>query len=359
MKNKIFNLQTGETIDHSPEYLSRVKIPVYYDPKAGCPRFDKFLESSLVSFEEDEDGNKKEVVDERKIRTILEMIALCLIKDNDLIQKAFMNTGKGSNGKSVLFGIIVALIGKENVSAKTIHDFENNHFTSSALEGKLCNICADVGHKGIVETEALKKNISGDPVDCERKFRDSYTFTPYATLIFSANDIPEVTDESDGFARRFELIEWEKSFYGKDRDKTVKTIKYDPSELSGIFNKISKIAKDLLQTHSLKYESTVEDAKIKWLKKSDSTQRFLDELTARGSDYYCSRALIFSQYNKFCKDNGMTPLTDRRFNAKLEKLALSKSQKKIDGINMKVWLGVTLVSELNKGNKKLGKRYPK
>ncbi len=337
LKNCIFNFKTGKHSKHSPQYLSRVKIPVFYNPKSECPRFDKFLSDSLEG-------------DEQKIRTVLEMMALCLVKDNSLVQKAFMNTGKGSNGKSVLFGILTALLGKLNISAKTIHDFEKNHFASSSLEGKLANICADVGNKGIESTEALKKLIGGDPIDCERKFMEGYTFTPYATLIFSANDIPEVSDESDGFARRFELIEWEKSFYGKDRDNSVKTIRKDPEEISGIFNKLSVIAKELLQNHSLRFESTVEDAKIKWLKKSDSTQRFLKEKCAMNPDYVCPIAEIFGSYTTFAKGLGMTPLNDRKFNTKLESKGLSRITKRIDGVPMKVWSGVTLSSKITKNN---------
>jgi len=340
MKNIIFNLKTGKTIQHSPDYLSRVKIPVFYNPKALCPRFDKFLASSLDN-------------DEEKIRTILEMIALCYIKDNSLVQKAFMNTGKGSNGKTILLGIIIALLGKDNTAAKAIHDFESNRFAAGALENKLANICADVGNKGINGTELLKKTISGDPLDCEKKFMNGYTFIPYATLIFSANDIPEVSDESDGFARRFELIEWEIAFYGKDRDHTVKTIQYDPSELSGIFNKISKVAKEILETHELKYESTVQDAKTKWLMRSDSTQRFMDEKITKKSEYSCSTTRLFSGYNKFCKEYGMTPLNDRKFNSKLEKLGFERVQKKISGVNLKVWLGLDFRDNQNKENTKL------
>ncbi|KFM21363.1 phage-plasmid primase P4 family protein [Marine Group I thaumarchaeote SCGC AAA799-B03] len=335
LKNKTINLKTGKVSDHSPDYLSRVKIPVFYNAEAKCPRFEKFLSDSL-------DG------DEQKIRTVLEMMALCLIKDNSLVQKAFMNTGKGSNGKSVLFCILTALLGKTNVSAKTIHDFEKNRFASSSLEGKLANICADVGNKGISSTESLKKLIGGDPVDCERKFMDGYTFTPYTTLIFSANDIPEVSDESDGFARRFELIEWEKSFYGKDRDNSVKTIRKDPGEISGLFNKLMPICTELLQNHALRYESTVEDAKQKWLKKSDSTQRFLNEKCSINPEYWCPIAEIYGNYTKFAKELGMTPLNDRKFNAKLESQTLSRTVKRVDGGSMKVWKGITLASKLAK-----------
>ena len=52
----------------------------------------------------------------------------------------------------------------------------------------------------------------------------------------------------------------------------------------------------------------------------------------------------------------MTPLNDRGFNAKLEKLGLSRSQKKINKVNFKVWIGVNLISELNKTNEKIDKR---
>ena len=202
LKNGILDLKQGQFKEHDPQYLSRVQVPIFYDPKQVPRRFIKFLKTSL-------DDNPK------KIYTILEMIALCFIKDNGLVQKAFMHTGLGSNGKSILFGIIESCLGKENISAKTIHDFEKNRFAAAALEGKLANICADVGSSGIRETEMLKKIIGGDPIDCEKKFSNSYTFTPFATLIFSANDIPEVEDGSNAFVRRFELIEWGDHFMKK------------------------------------------------------------------------------------------------------------------------------------------------
>lgn len=340
LKNCIYNIRTGKTEEHNPEYLSRVKLPIFYDENATCPRFDKFLESSL-------EGDKK------KIRQVLEMMALCLIKDNAIIGKAFMNTGKGSNGKSILFDIIIDLLGKDNVSSKTIHAFETDRFSVSALEGKLSNICADVGNQGITSTEILKKIITGDLCDCEAKFNPSYSFRPFATLIFSANGIPEVHDDSDGFARRWELIEWEKSFYGKDRDKTVKTIRKDPKEMSGIFNKIVKVAKEILQTHELKYETTVEDARQKWLDKSDSTLRFLEDKCALGSEYDNPVAELYNQYSIFSKSIGMTPLTNRKFNEKMEAKGLEKTVKRDGSSTIKIWKGVTLSSKLKGENQTL------
>lgn len=336
LKSGLLNLRTGKQEDHDPKYLSRIQIPIKYDSEAKCPRFEVFLASSLDN-------------DEKKITMVKEMMALCLIKDNHMIEKAFMHTGKGSNGKSVLFGILYKFLGgNKNVSTNTIHSFQDSNFATSSLENKLANICADVGSKGIKETEELKKIIGGDPISCEPKFKDVYAFTPYTTMIFSANDIPTVNDESDGFARKFELIEWTKQFYGKDRDHTVNDIQNSKTELSGILNMLIPIAKRLLETRTLTYESTVEDAKIAWLRKSDSATRYIKENTVEGSDYHEPVALIWSEYNKFAIANGMTPIQDREFNKKLEKMGYERKQKKISGSNIYSWIGFTLRTHLKK-----------
>ena len=329
LKKGLFNLKTGTIEEHSTDYLSRVRIPIYYNPKATCPRFDKFLDSSLES-------------DEKKIRSVLEMMAYTLIKDNDLLGKAFMNTGNGSNGKSILFNILIAMLGKENISAKTIHDFQTNHFATSALEHKLANICADVGNQGITETETLKKIITGDLLDCEKKFMPSYAFYPYATLIFSANEIPEVSDESEAFARRFELIEWNKSFYGKDRDNTVKTIRKDKNELSGIFNKLIPIAKYLLQEEKMMYESNVQEAKEKWLEKSDSVGQFIKNMVVEDKQCHTEISIVKSQYTKFCNENNFRHISPVKFNEKMESQGFERDSKSIEGKPKKVWLGFVL-----------------
>ena len=242
----------------------------------------------------------------------------------------------------MLFDINFAMLGKENVSAKTIHDFQTNRFATSALENKLANICADVGNQGLTETEALKKIISGDVLDCERKGKEGYTFVPYATLIFSANEIPEVSDESEAFARRFELIEWTKQFYGKDRDKTVKTIRKDKNELSGIFNKLIPIAKYLLQEEKMMYESTVEDARKKWLEKSDSVGQFLNNVVIEDNQNYTQVSTVKSQYHKFCIENNFRHVTPVKFNDKLEEQGYERSTMSISGKATKVWLGFVL-----------------
>ena len=165
---------------------------------------------------------------------------------------------------------------------------------------------------------------------------------PYATLIFSANEIPEVSDESEAFARRFELIEWNKSFYGKDRDNTVKTIRKDKNELSGIFNKLIPIAKYLLQEEKMMYESNVQEAKEKWLEKSDSVGQFIKNMVVEDKQCHTEISIVKSQYTKFCNENNFRHISPVKFNEKMESQGFERDSKSIEGKPKKVWLGFVL-----------------
>ena len=92
----------------------------------------------------------------------------------------------------------------------------------------------------------------------------------------------------------------------------------------------------------MSHESTVEDAKIAWLRKSDSATRFIKEKSVSGAEYHEPVALIWSEYNKFAKENAMTPIQDREFNKKLETMGFERKQKKLSGSNIYSWVGFTL-----------------
>ena len=336
MKNGMYDITTGKLTEHNPSYLSFTQYHIFYDRTKKCPKFLKFLTKSL----------EHDVV---KICTVLEMMALCFIPRN-IIEKAFIHVGMGSNGKSTLFNILTAMIGINNITAKTIHDFENNRFSASALEGKSANISADVGKRGIKNTELIKKLIGGDPIDSEKKFKKPYAFRPHATMIFSANELPEVDDSSDGFARKFELIKWEKKFYGKDRDHSIKQIQYDSSEKAGIMNILLLVMKRLIKTEKLRYESTVEMTRNEWVRESDSVSKFLEDKTTKSPEYFVRVEIFYNHYRKYCVEGKHRIQTRQKFNLKMRDEGLEVKVKKLDSIATKVWEGVDLKSELRNKN---------
>ncbi len=188
----------------------------------------------------------------------------------------------------------------------------------------------------------MKNVISADVLDGEKKGHDTYPFIPFATLIFASNEIPTVNDGSDGFARKFELIQFEKQFYGNDRDKSVNDIRNNPGELSGIFNKAATYAKRLFVTASLTYGSTVEDVRQEWINKSDSVQLFIDECLTGNPGGHCIQAKVIEKYHEVCKTHKLTPVTPTRFNNKMKSKGYSITNKRIAGDVLKVWIGCEL-----------------
>lgn len=339
VQNGFVNLKTGRLEDHHPKYLSRVQLPVTYNPESQAQNFTRYLKSCHEK-------------DPETIYTVLEMMAICLIRDNHRFEIAYMLTGRGSNGKSVLLQILQAILGDKNCSNKSIHDLESQRFSISGLDGRLANICADIAPNELKSTGNLKKLISGDYMDGEQKYKDSYSFRNFAKLIFSANQIPEVFDESDAFARRFFIIDWKKSFYGEERQEYVQKISTDVDELSGIFNIMIRFAINLLK-HGVRFQKSVRDAKMQWMEKSDSVKNFVERECVLDVEHSIGRQRLYSQYIKFCKSKQISILSTKQFNKKIEDLGIDKKSTRQDGENVYLWTGITLMSELSGGNQRL------
>ena len=79
LKNGLLDLDTGELLRHSPEFLSSVQLPVAYDPGATCPQWEKFVKAT---FPED------------AVEVAFEIVAWLMIPDLSL-QTAVLLIGSG------------------------------------------------------------------------------------------------------------------------------------------------------------------------------------------------------------------------------------------------------------------------
>ncbi len=88
-------------LDHHPEFMSTVRLPIDWDPAATCPLFDAFLEDAVP--EDDRDR-------------AWQVLGYLLMSGNPL-QRMFMLTGTGGNGKGVYLNVLRAMLGDENTAA--------------------------------------------------------------------------------------------------------------------------------------------------------------------------------------------------------------------------------------------------
>jgi len=333
LKNGMYDFEIDKFSSYNPKIVSTIKHPIFYDEEKNCPKFDSFLESCF-------DG------DNIRISQVWEMMALCFIKKY-IIQKGYVNYGIGSNGKSTFLAILRNMLGINNTTSIPMQLFQKSQFIGYELRGKCANISADGGTEPITKTGYIKSVLGGDAIRCEQKFRDPFDYMPFVTLIFTFNELPLITDASDGFARKIQTIHWEKRFYGKSRDMSVDKIAFDSQERSGIFNRLVPIIKRLLHTSKLTHESSVEDTKAIWLSRSDSFYRFKKKHIVIGPEYKINPNHIESAYHQFCEEERMTPIPKNIFFEKLKSINGNGPRvTRVEGKSTRVWVGFTIAGKL-------------
>ena len=203
VKNGIYNLDTGKLQDFDPAIIIKNKVPVNYTPGAYYDVTDHTLSKIANS--------------EKNLRLILEEIfGYVLFRRNEL-GKAFILTGNGSNGKSSYLKIVRQLVGADNTSSLDLKEL-NQRFKTAELFGKLANIGDDISNEYIKSDSEFKKLVTGEAINVERKSKDPFDFTNYAKLVFSANKMPRINDNSDGLSRRLLFIPFKAKFSPSDAD---------------------------------------------------------------------------------------------------------------------------------------------
>lgn len=202
--------------EHHPEYESTVQLPIEWNPDARCPLFEAFLAESVAP-------------DDRA--RVWEILGYLMMSGNPL-QKLFLFSGGGGNGKGVLLHVIKELLGASNVSSVPLHEFAESQFASAEVFGMLANICGDIDTTYIEKTGRIKELSGEDRIKGERKYGKPFYFDFWGKALFSANALPAAADPSTGWLRRWEIVSF--PFEPARPDPTLKRRLSDPGELQGI-----------------------------------------------------------------------------------------------------------------------------
>jgi len=298
LNNCIYDIVGGGISDYSEETVFFKKHPVNYNPFAECPKIEKFL---------------KEIVSEKDLPMLYEIAGYCFYRKY-CIQKCFMLVGEGSNGKSVYLKLLIALLGKENVSGVSLQLLAKNRFASGNLYLKNANIYPDLDADALKSTGEIKALVGEDMIYAERKFKDSFPFLNYAKLCFSCNRLPKTSDDSDAFYRRWIIINFPNKFEKEERDIGLLDKLTTAEELSGFFNKIVESLSGLLERTVFSNEESVDAVRDYYLRLSDSTIAFLtDSCEFTNDDDWVFKTELYSHYLSYCKDNKLPKDSETAF----------------------------------------------
>jgi putative DNA primase/helicase len=300
-KNGLLNWRNGQLKPHTPHRLSTIQLNVTYDPTANDEVVINFIKS---------------IVPADAINTLFEFLGYCLIPTNKF-QKALLCIGSGANGKSTLFNQFTVMIGKENISNVSLQDLDNNRFKPAQLYGKLINIFADIPKSPLRQTSIFKSVTGGDRISAEFKNENAFDFTPFAKLIFSANELPLTNDQSIGFYRRLLIMPFPYQFSGDNCDPDLINKLITDSALSTLFNLSLKGLKRLEKNNNFTKSDSVDEALATYRGKVNSIDKFIESDCAIKKGYYCTVSDLKNEYIKFCEDHQIKPEGIKVFNRHL------------------------------------------
>ena len=302
-KNGIYNLDTDEMQEFSPDIIVTNKIPFDYDPDAYSEITDRTLD--------------KLACHDPSIRMLLEeCIGYCFYRRNEL-RKSFILTGEKENGKSTFLSMVEHLLGEVNVATLDLKDL-GDRFKTAQLVGKLANVGDDIGDEFIPNPAVFKKLCSGNPITVEKKGQDPFDFSNYSKLLFSANNIPRIKDKSGAVISRLVIIPFDARFSPDDPDFDpyikYKLIQEEPMQY--LINIGLEGLKRILHNRRFTTSQKVQSALEEYEKNNNPILLFFEE-DVRIEDEVTS--VVYQQYTEFCLANSFTPMSNIEFSKQVKK----------------------------------------
>ena len=222
-KNCVLDMSDYTRHDHDPSWMTRIGFGFDYDPDAKCLEWLRFLDYVIP--------------DEASRRVLQEFLGLMFIDSDELsVATALYLYGTGSNGKSVVEGVIRGMLGDEycsNYELSQLCTSQSSDYLLADINGKLLNFAVDMGDKefsgGRYKALAAREPIMARPIG-----KAPIKVNDLPLLISNINKIPVITDSSDGFWRRFKIIHFPRKIKEEDQDGTLGSKLR--GEMSGIFN---------------------------------------------------------------------------------------------------------------------------
>lgn len=312
--NGIYNLETDELQEYSPDVIIKNRVPVSFQADAYDQTVDKTLDKICC-----QDG---------ELRILLEeTVGYILLRRNEL-GKCFILTGSGSNGKSTFIDMLKHFIKAENFSALALEEI-GHRFKTAEMFGKLANLGDDISHKFIEETAVFKKLVTGETVNVERKGKDPFEFDNYAKLIFSANDMPRINDLSDGLKRRLVIIPFNAKFSDADVD-------FDPNitdklQTDSSMRYLLKIGlsglKRVLLDNKFTLPTVVKRALAQYEQDNNPLLGFLEEHSKIDNELVKD---VYLRYDLWCRQSNLKPLSRPVFGRELAKYGYKSKPTRIN-----------------------------
>lgn len=293
------------------DYLTHC-LPFEYTRQSYAPEWQQFLNEVLP------ESDKQAVLQE--------FLAWLFIPTSELkLEKALLLYGNGSNGKSVVFEVISAMLGHANVSNYSLSDLTDTRgYHRAELPGHLVNFASEINTK--VGVDKFKALVSGEPIDARHPYGVPFTIEDYAKFIFSANELPSDIEQTHAFFRRFLILPFERTIPDSKQDKHLPQ-RIIERELPGVLNWCMEALPRLRQQAGFSECEAAARALKRFQVESDSVQLYLEDIGMQAGDEERERLTeLYGHYRLHIREAGMQACKRDKFRKRLEGLGFRVSK---------------------------------
>lgn len=314
-KNKAISLSSKKVYDVTPEYFFTNPIPWELGDTSETPHIDKLL---------------TDWVGEKYKDDLYEIISYCCYRDYP-IQSLVCLYGTGRNGKSQFIRLLIKFLGVVNCCSTELDLLANpsSRFESIKLYKKLMCSMGETNFGTMQNTSMLKKLVGGDLVNYEIKGKTPFDGYNYAKILIGSNSLPTTDDTSDGFMRRWHIIDFPNEF-AEGRDVIVEI---PDEEFENLARKVMVTLPTLLERGSFKNMGTIEFRKHRYTMASNPLPLFIKERCDVDPSHYVQYNHLYTEYVQWLLKHKKRKVKTKEFRSSLENEGyyLEKTSKKLNG----------------------------
>lgn len=266
----------------------------------------------------------------KEIETLLyEVIGYSLAKTSKL-NKAFIFKGAGRNGKSKIFRILEALLEKEQSSNENVFEpkqysqCSHEHLeklsgskagsktTVGALKGCTVNISEDQKQPKYINTSLITRLISGEPISIELKNKEQEVLEPYATMLFSVNEVIDFKETGIFITDRFVVIPFNATFTddNNNRDINIGEELCKPLALQIIATRAIQAFSKVLETGRFSIPDIVVQETKNYFMECNNVVEFCNSVPIKE---FIVKSTYYEEYRNWCKLNNREAVSNSKF----------------------------------------------
>jgi putative DNA primase/helicase len=207
-----------------------------------------------------------------EVKSLYQILAYCCLTDYP-IHRIFCFIGSGLNGKSKYLELLSKFVGLENGTTTELDVLLTSKFEMCRLYRKLYCLMGETNFAEMNKTSVIKRLTGQDMIPYEFKNKNPFEDYNYAKILIATNNLPTTTDKTDGFYRRWKIIDFPNRF--SEKSDILATIPLQ--EYNNLATKCKNILIELLKNREFNNEGSIEDRKRNFEEKSNPLDKFWKE----------------------------------------------------------------------------------